>query len=196
MAFATSDIIIWAKISQYLSENEIVIKGAFDGGRKDKRHPQILYTERKSLEYLYDQDPSSDYLFEVGNYVLALCGDFLSRAQYIAALGGGGTIVNPTTKVATSIQGFRIEEQVASGNTLEDGDTSYVISIQGIVEGSINVVLPQDNIPQGESNQFSYTIVYGANSATISFLNIVGSTNYGVIDGMLIIITGLKFIAV
>lgn len=196
MPFATSDIIIWAKISQYLSEVEIETKYAFDGGRKDRRHPQILYTERKSLEYLYDQDPSSPYIYEVGNYVLALCGDFLSRAQYIAALGGNGTIVNPTTKTQASIEGFRIEEQVASGNTLEDGDTSYVINIAGIVQGSVNVVLPQDNIPQGETNQFSYTISYGTNSATIFFLNIDGSTNYGVQNGMLIIITGLKFIIV
>lgn len=195
MAYTPAQIISWAKICQYLSEVDIMQRYALDGGRKDRRHPRLLRIERMSLEYLYAQDPTSENMFAVKNYVLSLCEGFLARAQVIAALGGGA-IVDPTTKTASSIEGFRIELPVAVGNTLQPSDTTYVVNVNGIVAGSINVVLPQDNIPQGESNQFSYTISYSTNSATISFTNIDGSTNYGVQNGMLVIITGLKFIAV
>lgn len=195
--YTIAQVITWAKITGYLSQCDIARKNALNGGIVDERHPRLLYVSHKSLEYLYEQDPTNEDIYSIGDYVLALCGGYLAQAQNIAAIGGGGTIVNPTTKDAASIEGFRIELPITQSSTPVAGATSYVVNIAGIVEGSIDVKLPQGNIPQGiETDQFSCIVSYAPTAATITFYNIFGSTNLGLQDGMLIIITGDKFIAV
>lgn len=195
--YSTSDTIIYGKISGYLSTVNNTKKLALNGGVLDTRHPHLLLLATQSLEWLYDQDPTDEDIFAVTDYVIALCGAYLAQAINIAALGGGGTIVIPSTKTAASIEGFRIELPITQSSTPAAGATTYTVNIAGIVDGSINVESPQANLPYGvESDQLSWTISYGVSSAVITFWNIVGSTNYGLPDNLLVIITGTKFIAV
>lgn len=192
---STPDIIGWAKVSQYLSRKDIIVSTALNGGKIDTRHPRLLRMERLSLEDLYAYSPSSTYLVLLGNYVVALCGKYLFEAQLIFSGSGGGALVNPTTGNASSIKGIRIELVV--GTDLAVGATSYTIPYAYVVEDTVSVELPQANIPEEETNQFSYSIAYGAISTIISFTNDDGAgNNLGVQSGMLLIIMGLRYVTV
>ncbi len=98
MAYTTQEIIDIAKVSQFLSENEIEKSGLYGGG-VDYLFPRKLYMIRKNVEWLYDLDSSDDTLVETANYLYALCGRFALKAASIILDGGSGSIspINPST---------------------------------------------------------------------------------------------------
>lgn len=55
-----------------------------------------LFVERKSLEWEYAQDPASENLYAIGNWVLALCGVYLFQAQQISGSGGSISPITPS----------------------------------------------------------------------------------------------------
>jgi hypothetical protein len=86
-------IIQIAKISQYLAVADIAKGTIFSPVVKAAPFtPQIIYMERKALEYQYDNNPSDSSLIKVGNYVYALCGKYAVQAQNIE--GNGGIVAN------------------------------------------------------------------------------------------------------
>lgn len=93
MAYSIPNIISWAKMSQSFAEHDLAMK-AIRGGALDKSLPGKLYVERKSLEWEYEQDPTSTELFKMGNYVLSLCGTYLLKAQNVTV--SGGNAITPT----------------------------------------------------------------------------------------------------
>lgn len=95
MSYAISDIITWAKMSQAFAALDSGKKSAREGYLDPTLHEK-LYVERKSLEWQYADDPNYTYLFEQGNYVLALCGVYLFEAQNASGTGGTTSGLTPT----------------------------------------------------------------------------------------------------
>ena len=95
MALTIPDIINIAKISQYLSTLDVQ-KGATFGQRLVPETPQILYNERKAVEYWYGLSPNDPSLVETSNYLYSLCRGYNLQAQQISGTGGTISPVNPT----------------------------------------------------------------------------------------------------
>jgi hypothetical protein len=168
MAYDTDDIITWAKISQYLSEKDIIVSGAINGGRIDKRLPQMLYTERKSLEWRYSQNSSDTSLFDTGNYVLSLCGKYLMQAQQIS--GGGGTVVNATQPSAlVGIVPKHIEFVVGDGSALiANGSRTLTITDNNIKSGSVEIHVSTGELSKNLVDRLSYTEAYSSTGVVIT----------------------------
>ena len=158
----------------------------------DKLLPSKIYMAYQALNDLYTQDPNNTNVTFLSNYVFTLCGGYYFEAENIISVGGGGTLVNPSTGMYSSILAFDIQFTVGVSE-MTAGQTTYVVSYPYIMNGSISVELPQANLPQNVSSQFSYSVVYTTTYATITFLN--GTPNIGVQDGMLILIKGFRFIS-
>ena len=92
MAYSASQILTWAKTSQVLAYIDSGKKKAFGGGYNDPNLHIKIWVEWQSLNWEYTQNPSSDYLYEMGNYVFALCFPYTFQAMIIAGMSG----VSPT----------------------------------------------------------------------------------------------------
>ena len=89
MPLTVSNILDIAKISQYIATIDIQ-NGSIFGRRIVPETPQILYNERKAVEWLYNLNPNASSLVETSNYLYSLCRGYNLQAQQIA--GTGGTI--------------------------------------------------------------------------------------------------------
>lgn len=97
MAYATLDLINWAKICQPLARYNEARRKATTGATLDEDLDIKLYITRKDVEYEYDQDPTSENLFPMGNYLLTLMFPYFFEAQQ--ATGSGGSISPLNTDV-------------------------------------------------------------------------------------------------
>jgi len=158
----------------------------------DRQLPRKIYMAYQALNDLYTQDPTNTNVTLLSNYLYAMCGGYYFEAQNIITIGGGGTLVNPSTGASASLVAFNIQFTVGVSQ-MTAGQTTYVVTYPYIMDGSITVEMPQSNLPIDDPNQLSYEIVYTNTSATITFLN--GSPNIGVQNGMLFLIKGFRFIS-
>ncbi len=122
MSYPIPDIIQWAKASQALSAIGEANNLAYEQGTIEENLHVKLYTERKSLEYSYAQDPTSNQTYQIGQGVLALCGVYLFEAQ--AASGGGGSI----TPVIPGSLPDPIEFEASASTPIPTGGNSLSIS--------------------------------------------------------------------
>lgn len=168
MAAEISDIITWAKQSQFLASKDLAISTAISGGKLDRRLPQLLRMERMSLEWAYAQNPNASSLVKTGAYVLSLCGKYLFEAKQ---LSGVGSIATPSTSVLAAA-GFIIKEAkfiVGAGSTMVAGATLFTITDSNIVSGSISVHADGVQLYPNLSDRLSYSVSYGSGSATVTF---------------------------
>jgi len=118
-----ADIIKIAKISQYLSQNDIENKGLYGGGT-DLLLPQKIYNIRKSVEWAnsYNQ-PIELNLDSTSNYLNALCGKYGLEANYLISPGGSVSFVTSPLSTPNPI------EFIISGSSLiANGGSSVIIS--------------------------------------------------------------------
>lgn len=144
MALGISDILAIARISQYIAQNDID-KGDLFGARVSPLTPKVLYVTRKSIEYIYDLDPSNDDLRLTANYLYSLCRGYNLKARGILDSGGGGSIspVNPETAPSP------IQFNVSGSTLLSTGATSATVSsFQGY-----NLLLVRGGVPQTTVNE-------------------------------------------
>lgn len=97
MPYSVPDILNWASISQPFArygESQRVARG---DGAADPDLDMKLYNTRMDCLYEFEQDPDSDNLYAMGNYLLTLCGRYLFQATAvmgetgeIASISGGG----------------------------------------------------------------------------------------------------------
>lgn len=125
-----------------------------------------LYNARKDLEYEYAQDPSSTNLFKIGNYVLALCGIYLLRAQAIS--GAGGTISPITHGGAPSV----IEFIVSASSLIPTGGASIDLSAHGYI--GYDVLIVRSHITQSKLNDGGVYYSWDSNTAVLTLLPNVG----------------------
>ena len=95
-----STILNLASISQYLSAYDVTLDTALNGGSLNKSLPREIYQTRKNVEWMYAQDPTNQYLVEVGNYLYALCGRYISQAKTILG-SNGGVVIPPSSSTNT-----------------------------------------------------------------------------------------------
>lgn len=187
-----STYIIYAKISQYLADIELRKNRLFKGGSFAPTQilPRLIYIVRKAVEYAYNANNNDETLNDTALYLYRLCGKYVAQAQVILGQGGSGAIVNPTTGTATSLTGVFVQFKVGDpGALMIAGQTVLVLSYDDPIGGTVSVDLDGIELPQNDSLQVSYTVVYATNSVTITL-------NQAVIDGQTYQIRFLRFIPI
>lgn len=81
--FTIQQIITFAQISQYLAGNDIASKTALRSGSINENLPGLLYMEGTLLQNMYTLNPGGSTIRKTAEYVLSLCGKYLSQAQTI-----------------------------------------------------------------------------------------------------------------
>lgn len=157
MSYAISDIITWAKASQCLAAINERKNLAFRQGTIEENLDVKLYVERRSLEYAYAQDPTSDQTFQIAQGVLALCGIYLFKAQTATGSGGG---ISPVTPGGGSPEQLNFKV-AASGTTLIDGQSSVTLPAEW---AGFNIVVVRNGTPLTQIP--SAPIYYTWNSTT------------------------------
>lgn len=186
-AYPVDTIIKVAKISQYLASKDARSSKFYKNQPIDPRLHRLLYMERKALEWLYNTSPSDPTINGVANYVFSLCAPYYIEALTILGEGQSGNIVNPATGTVSAIVGYYIEFTVGQpGAPILDGESSFIIPLQGFVENSVSGDLNGSELSQYRNDQYSFTPDY-SNPAqlTISF-------NEPVYDGAFFQFRGLR----
>jgi hypothetical protein len=193
MATSTSisNIIIYAKISQYLAANDISKTLIFKGGPPpNTRLSRLLYIVRKQVSLVFTNNPLDSTLDSTANYLYALCGKYINQAKLILGQGGSGAIVNPTTGTATSLTGVFVQFKIGDpGSLMNAGDTVLTLTYADPIGGTVSVDLDGIELPQNDSLQVSYTVAYSTTGVVITF-------NQGVLDQQTYQIRFLRFIPI
>ena len=108
--YTIPQIILIAKVSQYLADNAIRI-----GKETDKMLAIKLYVERTTVEWKYDQDPTDTNLTKTSNYLLALCGAYAFEASGIVDANSGGIVPSPSG--GGSVYPFPINVTISAGQS-------------------------------------------------------------------------------
>jgi hypothetical protein len=94
MPLTVAQIIDIGKISQYLAQND-VLKGNLFSPPVARTTPQILYLERKAVEWMYNIDPANTSLVQTSQYLYSLCRGYNLQAQQISGTAGAISPVVP-----------------------------------------------------------------------------------------------------
>lgn len=141
MIYTVAETIQIAKISQYLSSNDIYKKGLYGGGT-DIQLPRKIYMVRKNVEWLYLLDPSDDTLPAMADFLYALCGMWGQQALNEIGSGGAVSPVSPTT--VPDPYDFIVD---ASSFIVTGARTKTIDAFIGY-----NLLFIRNNIPQSQSN--------------------------------------------
>lgn len=137
MPLTVAQIIDIAKISQYLALNDVQ-KGSLFSPRVAPETPQILYLERKAVEWMYDLDPGNSSLPQTSAYLYSLCRGYNLQAQQISGTAGSISPVNP----AQIPNPYDFE--VTASSFIADGQST--VTIPAFV--GFNVLFVRNGIPQ------------------------------------------------
>ena len=155
MPLTVAQILDIAKISQYIATIDIE-KGKFMGKRVVPDTPQILYNERKAVEWLYNIDPADTSLTQTSNYLYSLCRGYNLQAQQIAGTGGTITPVNPS-QIPNPY-----DFEVTASSLIPDGANSAVISaFIGFNLLFVRNGIPQSTLNIGGNSYFSWNKTLG-----------------------------------
>jgi hypothetical protein len=167
--YTIPNIISYAKLSQFLSRKDVYVRAALGKGIDD-RLPQLLYIERKSLEWVYNQNPNDANLPKAGNYVLSLCGKFLMQA--LQAVGGGVSVNANVISTVSAKSAIEIPVRFVvgdSGALLIAGGKTLTISDTNILDNSVKVFVNNEKLYPNRNDRFSYTVSYSSTSIIIQF---------------------------
>lgn len=139
MSYTVSQIINIAKISQYLAKIDVA-KGSLFGQRIAPNTPQILYAERKAVEWMYNLDPTDSTLTLTANYLYSLCRGYNLKA---ASISGGGGSVSPVDPVSPTPSPYQFIV-AASGELINNGESS--VTITAFI--GYNLLFSRGGIPQ------------------------------------------------
>lgn len=141
MPLTVAQIIDIAKISQYLAQNDVQ-KGSLFSAPVAPMTPQILYLERKAVEWMYNLDPSNTSLVQTSQYLYSLCRGYNLQAQQIS--GTAGTI----SPVIPSQIPNPYDFEVTASSLIADGQST--VTIPAFI--GFNVLLVRNGIPQSTLN--------------------------------------------
>jgi hypothetical protein len=104
--FTISQIIEYQEVSQYLAANDKSSLMQLQSGSYIGILPQLLYMEGVLLQNLNSLNPGSPTLRGAAEYVLSLCGKYLSQAiQTINNLAGSKPVITGPSNEATTVGG-------------------------------------------------------------------------------------------
>lgn len=200
--FPISDIITWAKISQYLGRFYLAQNNLFRGGDIDPNYPQLIRMERRGLEFMYNFNPNDPNIDAVANYVYGLT-KYIAQAKVIAGQGGSGGIVIPGTGTSATIEAINLE--------FEMGTTVSPVTVNGVsvtlpTAGSNSITLPLANIMSGSLQVFKDSVLIPSEVSTLSqYCQISYSSTQAIItlqplgntfeNSQFWVIQGLQFVA-
>jgi hypothetical protein len=163
MAYTAPDIIQWAKISQPLAAIGEKKRVANTGGTMDTDLHIKLYITRKDVEYEYAQDPASDKLYLIANYLLTLCGIYLFQAQL--ATGGGGSVVT----IGSSPPPEPYDFDVDAVSFIATGESSKVLPVEW---SGYNILFVRGHITQSKvDNGIDTSYSWDKVTRTLTLLN-------------------------
>lgn len=165
MPLTVAQIIDIAKISQYLAQVDMN-KGNLFSPRVAPLTPQILYLERKAVEWMYNIDPSNTSLFQTSQYLYSLCRGYNLQAQQISGTAGSISPVQP----AQIPNPYDFE--VTGSSFIADGQST--VTINAFI--GFNVLFVRNGIPQSTINTGAsyYSWVKATGVFTISPAAILG----------------------
>jgi hypothetical protein len=173
------EIINIAKISGYLADNAVDANGVFVFGSLDKDLPKKIYMETTALEWAYNNNAASETsLRSVANWVYDLCGKYATIAKGIVSSGSGNVIYNPST--GQLLNGcITVQNQFVVGtpqSPIAIGGTTFTITDSRIIAGSFEIHADGLELPEGLTEQTSYSVIYTSGSIAVTF-------NYPVPEG-------------
>lgn len=130
------------QIAQYLSVISNKKSGLLAGG-KDMSLPQKIYNIGRSIQRIFDNDPSDTTLFKTAYFLYALCGIYGLKAESITESAGSVASITPTTSLPTPLN------FVVSGGSLipTGGSTLTIPSFVGY-----NLLFVRNGIAQSQLN--------------------------------------------
>lgn len=198
---SVSEIISIAKICQYLSFVDNQRKNVYNG-TIDLQLPRKLYCVRKSVEWLFNLDPTDDTLIGTANFLYALCAPYSGQAQIIAATASGGIIVNPVTGQPINLQDISLEFELGTtaspvsvngvNVTLpSNGDNSITLPLEGILQGTLLLTIGGTPQPTIVTTNSTYTTISYSPTQAVITLGPLGhtfqNTNTYIISGIQLI---------
>lgn len=171
-------IITYAKISQFLAADDIAKTFLFKGGPPPlQKLSRLIYIVRKQVDLVYTNDPSDSTLDSTANYLYWLCGRYINQAKVILGQGGTGVIVNPTSGALSSLTGVFVQFRIGDvGSLMNAGDTVLTLTYDDPISATVSVDLDGVELPQNDSLQISYTVVYNSSSVVITFNQAVATS--------------------
>lgn len=159
MALTVAQILDIAKISQFLALNDVQ-KGSLFSPRVAPMTPQILYLERKAVEWMYNLDPGNSSLPQTSAYLYSLCRGYNLQAQQISGTAGSISPVQPS-QIPNPY-----DFEVSASSFIADGQSTVTIS----AFIGFNVLFVRNGIPQYTVNtgQSYYSWVKATGVFTIS----------------------------
>lgn len=164
MSYAITDIIQWAKISQPLARFNGKKQRGENGGSPEVNLDIQIYNARKDLEYSYEQEPTSDTTFAIGQYVLSLIDVYLFQAQ--STTGGGGSITPVTPGASPDPYDFEVASTASTNAPIKSGDTS--VTLTRFI--GYNILFIRGNITQSVVNQGAVYYSWNKNNGLFSLL--------------------------
>lgn len=159
-----------ARVCQYLAADGSSERLLFQGSDSRSQQVALLFMTRKAINWLNNINSSSEDLPGMSNYMYSLCNPYVREAQRIIGADGSGNIVNPSTGQNVTIQTpnpqFRIGQPGALMNV---GDTQITFNYAGVVNPSLEITLDGNEVPYGDTFQFSFTATYNANNVVVVF---------------------------
>lgn len=203
MAYTVSEILDIARVSEFLAADDQSLAGIWRGSYERNGLSRLIYIVRSSVSWLNDYNPTATTLLGKANYLFSLCQPFVGRALQILGSGGNGTIVNPTTGVLSTIRTIYLEfivgvtasPQVVNGVNVDlpvEGDNSFVMALPNIMNASVGVTKDTVPLPTTLLDRVSFTPIYTINNITIT---LSPSPDTKFVNGDLIVVTGLQFVA-
>lgn len=185
--------VAYGKISSYLAQVDVTSQNAFNNGALSSKLPTQILMATKTIEWIYTINPNDPALSQTTNYLVALCGKYILQAQGIG--GGSGGIINPYTRVSSTILAFDLQFTIGAGTTPIDpnttlpivaGGTQFIVPYTSILVKSIGVVYNGTPLPQNVSSVISFTVAYTINNAIVTM-------NQPLNDTDTLIVTGLQY---
>lgn len=167
MPLTVAQIIDIAKISQYLAQND-VLKGNLFSPPVARTTPQILYLERKAVEWMYNIDPANTSLVQTSQYLYSLCRGYNLQAQQIS--GTAGTISPVVPAQIPNPYDF----EVTASSLIADGQST--VTLNAFI--GFNVLFVRNGIPQSTINTGGsyYSWVKATGVFTISPAAVLGES--------------------
>ena len=187
-ALPTATVIEIAKVSEYLALQDIESRKFYNTQVVDKLLPYLLYLERRAVEFMYTYDPADPYLDATTNYLLSLCGGYVTRAQEIidgAACIPPFFVVQPISQTTTS--GNSVTFSVIVGGSTAITYQWYKDGV--LMSGKTSTSLTINPATTGDTANYTViatnscgTATSAIASLTVNALTLSGDYYYGDVD--------------
>jgi len=154
-----------AKICQVLASQDVRAADFYNKKPTDPRLPQMLYMERKAIEWYYTYGSSAQFMNDMANYLLALCWPYLQKALVIIdniALGAP-VITGPNSISVTAGQNASFSVAVTGSSPFS---YQWYDSLGNPISGATSSVYTLSNAQLSDSGKTFYVKVVDSNGKT------------------------------